>query len=400
MIEGFDIICISTSDWKSPWGSRQQIMTRLSEKNRVLFIEYQASFLHLLKYPKQFCRIFKPHLINVNKNLMVYRPLLNLPFRYYSTAINLLNQRLLLLQLRYLIRQLKFTKILLWTFEPTACAIIGKVREGISIYHCIDFFKNEKNIAIRKKCIENMEEGLCKSCNIVLVSTTRLLADKIAFNKETHLVPSAVDEFFFKIDNLFLSTPVLENLKKIKGVRIGFIGTLDDRIDLELIDFIANQHEDWAIILVGPVKNRGLGFLRKKNVYLPGYLNSSFIPSCISLFNICIIPYKVNEFTSGISPIKVFEYLSVGKPIVATELPSLRDLEIKNLLKIAKDKPEFVKQIESSLRNDGQEDKKIRIKFAKNNTWQHRVDSISEIINSYSRKLTSDSTFNHLHELS
>ena len=386
MINGYDIICISTSDWKCPWGSRQQIMTRLSNENKVLFVEYQASFLHLLRHPKLLYRLFGPGVQKINENIIVYRPFLNLPFRYYCKTINLLNQRLLLFQLKLLIKRLKFSKILLWIFEPTSYALLGKLKESVSVYHCIDFFKNEKRSPLRKRCIENMEGRLCRRSDIVLVSSNELLIDKININKKTYLIPSAVDESFFNINKLFLSTPLIENLKKIKSAKIGFVGTFDNRIDDALIDFIAEKHQDWAVILIGFTgKSKVVKFLKRKNIHLIEWIDNNLLPAYINLFHVCIIPYKVNEFTKGIFPIKVFEYLSLGKPVVATRLPALEALQKQKFVKIAEGKEEFLKQIEGYLSNDSLNDRNLRVEFAKSNTWHNRIESISEVINDYAR---------------
>ena len=50
-LENFDIVCVSTSEWSHPWGSKQQLMSRLARHNRVLYIEYQASFLDIFLHP-------------------------------------------------------------------------------------------------------------------------------------------------------------------------------------------------------------------------------------------------------------------------------------------------------------------------------------------------------------
>lgn len=389
MISDFDIICISTSNWEYPWGSRQQIMSRLSSKNRVLFIEYQMSILHFLKYPGLFFKNFTHRLRNINDNLIVYKPLVNLPFRYYSKVINLLNQELLLLQLKRLIKQLRFSKTLLWIFEPTSYFLVGRLKEQISIYHCIDFFKNEKKLLRRKKCIEDMEEELCKKCNVIFTSTDELLTEKVKLNKQTYLIPSAVSESLFGFYKNYLSIPIPKIIKRIPRPRIGFVGILDDRIDYELIDFMAREQYDWTIVLIG-LFNKGdiIKHLRqRKNIHVLGWIDNNLLPVYINSFDVGIIPYKINEFTKGISPIKVFEYLALGKPVVATDLPALRALNINGLIKIAKSKQDYLECIKDYLINDTITAKNFRIEFAKANTWQNRTDSISKILNNYMHEI-------------
>lgn len=100
----------------------------------------------------------------------------------------------------------------------------------------------------------------------------------------------------------------------------------------------------------------------------------------INKFDVCIILYKINKFTEGISLVKLFEYLAFGKPVVATDLPSLRDLHLNVLIKIAKTKDKFEAGIAGCLLNDPREVKNRRIEFARNNTWAKRIEEVSNII--------------------
>ncbi|HAZ10428.1 MAG TPA: hypothetical protein DCY56_04905 [Candidatus Omnitrophica bacterium] len=407
MIQDYDIVCISTSDWEQPWGSRQQIMTRLSSENRVLFVEYQSSFLHFLKYPNlyirppkkpiagsvfrprnpglkpwwaPFSKIFTRRIRNIKDNLVVYKPLVNLPFRYHSKIINILNQRFLLFQLRRLVKNLKFYKILLWIFEPSAYFLVNRLGEKISIYQCIDFFKNEKKSYLRKKCIEAMENKLCEDCDIVFVSTNELLLDKLNLNKETYLVPSAVDESFFNINKSLSKFTIPGIINNNLYPKIGFVGTLDGRIDYELINFIAEAHYDWTIVLLGLVIDRRYAkcLNKRKNIQMLGWIDNNLLPLYINSFDIGIAPYKINEFTKGISPIKVFEYLALAKPVVSTRIPSLEKYE--DVICIADNKEDFIRGIEILLKDKGKESSCKRLKLAQENTWSRRVDVISEVI--------------------
>src|SRR3990167_1183951 len=98
MIKGKDIVCVSTSDWDKPWGSRQQLMSRLSVCNRVLFVEYQASFVHLFfpSFLRRGIKRFKNPIRKINNNLFLYTPYPGLPCGYYSRTINRINQYILL----------------------------------------------------------------------------------------------------------------------------------------------------------------------------------------------------------------------------------------------------------------------------------------------------------------
>lgn len=379
MLTGFDIICVSTSDWDRPWGSRQQIMSRLALKNRVLFVECQLSFLHLFKYPHFLKREFNPRIRHPANGLILYRPWPGLPFGDYNEIINFLNSCLLLWQLRKVIKKYKFRRVILWAFNPIAYFLFGKLGESLSLYHCIDFFRSEKKSSLRKKYISTIEDRLCRDSDLVLVSGKEIFRDRIRLNNNTYLIPSATNEVFL---NTEIPKEIPADTKNMPHPLLGFIGTMDERLDLELLDFIVDNNPKWAIIFIGiKRKNRIIRHLeRKNNIYLLGWRNNDLLAGYIKSFDVCIIPYKINDFTKGISPVKLYDYLAFGKPVVSTNLPDLGDLNSSKLISVAKDKDEFCRQISSYLVFDDPDTQTRRIEFSRNNTWTHRVDDISGII--------------------
>ncbi|MDA2916283.1 polysaccharide deacetylase family protein [Nitrospinae bacterium AH_259_B05_G02_I21] len=93
MIQGQDIICLSTSDWDHPIGSKQQVMRRLAKANRILYVEHQASWLHFLCYPViQRRRRYFGQVRKLKPGLWTYAPRASLPFGPYLGGINSLNQ--------------------------------------------------------------------------------------------------------------------------------------------------------------------------------------------------------------------------------------------------------------------------------------------------------------------
>ena len=356
-------------------------MSRLSKDNRVLFVEYQDSLLHIFKRRGSTFKSLRRRLREVSNNLFVYKPLVNLPFRYYNRQVNLLNQKFLIWQLKYLCRKLDFRKIILWIFEPTSFSLPGSLGEKVSIYHCIDFFKNEKDSLLRKKCIEEMEDRLSEKCGILLVSAETLLEDKKRLNLNIFLAPSAANESF--LDTGIVSFAVSEEIKKIPGPRIGFVGTIDNRIDLELVNHIASD-KDYSIVFIGNCVDARIEKQLKKmdNIYMLGWKGNNYLPGYIKSFNVCIIPYKVNDFTKGISSIKLYEYLAMGKPVVSTNFSNLEDL--KGLIRISNTKEDFIRDISASLLENNEELTAERVAFAYKNSWQTRLRMVSELI---SRKL-------------
>jgi len=88
-------------------------------------------------------------------------------------------------------------------------------------------------------------------------------------------------------------------------------------------------HIHFLIVGGGPSleKNRKFAFDRKlSNVTFTGFVTSSEVPSLLLMADILVLPNSGKYISSSLytSPMKLFEYLTTGKPIVATDLPALK----------------------------------------------------------------------------
>jgi hypothetical protein len=349
----------------------------------VLYVEYQTSFLHPLKYKSVLKTIGYPRLRKINERFFVYRPKMSLPFGYYSNYINKINQKYLLFQLRQIVQKLNITKPILWIFAPCSCEIVGKLDEEISVYHCIDSFKNEKAINLRRNTIETMERKLQKNCDIIFASSKNIFQEMKSACRNTFYIPSAVDVNFLEYKHREVIPPEMQHIPK---PRIGFIGTVDNRLDLELIEYVVSSEPAWSFVIIGSIADERVTaqLKRHKNIYLLGFKKKEQIPYYIDHIDVCTIPYKINKFTQSISPVKIYEYLSLRKPIVSTQLPEVLSLSEKNIIKVAKGKPEFLKNIQAYLKeklNPGVEQKMVTL--ASLNTWQKRTEAMSELIHNF-----------------
>ena len=382
MIKGKDILCISTSDWDKPWGSKQQLMSRLSASNRVLFVEYQASFAHLF-FPfflRRTIKRSKNPIRKINNKLFIYTPYPGLPFGYYSRTINRINQYMLLWSLKRILNKLNFTDIVLWIYPPSGVELLGKLGEKTILYHCIADFPNEKKSFLRNRTISSMEKELLHKANIVLVLTESLYSKYKDINPNIHFFPSAVDEsLFFSILNKNTEEP--QDIKKLKRPRIGMVGCLDHRLDIDLLCDIADAYPESSLVIIGPqlaYLYRMRALIKRKNVYFLCQKQNKEIPFYIKSFDVCIIPYVVNEFTRNVSPLKLYEYLAMGKPVVATALPDVE--KFKDVIMVAHNKDEFIECISASLSRHDQDAINKRIACAQKNTWKERLIAVSNLV--------------------
>lgn len=114
---------------------------------------------------------------------------------------------------------------------------------------------------------------------------------------------------------------------------LGFVGTLEDRIDWPLLDRLAQSFPRASIILIGRPLPRGRApwqaearsVLRRPNVHLLGWRPQSSLAAYIAAFDVCLIPYRADHpFNIACCPTKIMDYMGSGRPIVSTDLPECR----------------------------------------------------------------------------
>jgi len=384
-MENKNIICVSVSDWLKPWGSKQHLMVKLAQRNRVLYVEYQGSFLDIVKYPRyfltRFCRINRVR--KINANIYLYTPVPGFPFGNYSIFINRINQAILSFALRRIIKKLEFNDPVLWVYSPSSVELAGRLNERAIIYHCAADFTNEKKNRLRQRTIDRLQARLVKEAKIVLTLTRGLQERFIKLNRNTFYFPSAADtEYFNIIREGNNEEPV--DLAVLPKPRLSVVGYLDGNIlDISLLDYIAKADPGLSIVMIGPLFRNGSALIRlrqNKNVHFLGEKHPSMIPLYLKYSDICLIPYVRNEFTKSVSPIKLYEYLAMGKPVISTSFSD--EISVcSRIIGIAGCKEEFLRLIRASL--DHKNDEKsfmARIEFASLNSWQNRVEFLGGLI--------------------
>ncbi|MBU1913411.1 MAG: hypothetical protein KKB22_07755, partial [Candidatus Omnitrophica bacterium] len=80
-----------------------------------------------------------------------------------------------------------------------------------------------------------------------------------------------------------------------------------------------------------------------------------------------------------VSPMKLYEYLAMGKPVVSTSF-SDELLGLENILSIADSRSSFAQLVERALNGCGEDMVLNRKKLAGENSWQNRLNFLSDKI--------------------
>jgi glycosyltransferase involved in cell wall biosynthesis len=304
-------------------------MSRLSETNRVLFIESLG-----LRQPtfqkKDVSRILRrlfswikgPR--KLSENLFVFSPLI-LPFHKYR-LVRAFNKIFLSWQLSAVVKKHHFDKPILWSYIPNAVEFMGKWGEIVSVYHCVDDLT--ANPLIPAEMIKKAEEAFLSKVNIVFTTSPALYENKKKHTPNTYYLPNVADFFHFN-KAASSETSVAPEMKELPKPIIGFIGAISEyKLDFELIELLAKNHAEWSFVFIGETgegeKAADLDrFHPYGNVHFHGGRPYPSLPGYLKAFDVCLLPSRLNEYTRNMFPMKFFEYLAAGKPVVSTALESI-----------------------------------------------------------------------------
>ncbi len=394
MAESERILCVTMSDWDGPKYGRHHLMNIIANKHKVVWVEEPVSFGKFsVRKISRFLKFLKPPR-KIKENLIILTPPPSLPFIDILPLFNMINGFVLCLWLKSKLRGLGFSPTIFWAFFCFTPYLVGKFGENLSIYFCNDpYFDNQFMIA--------NERELCQKVDLIFTVSNHLTDTKKEYNNNCHTILHGVDVDSFCSNNI----PVPEDVKHIKKPIIGYVGAIKGYMDFDLLKYLANEHPEWSILLVGHMlKMRAAEWEKwqsleqQQNIYILGKKEGKQIPGYIKLLDVALFPYNVEkckDYKKGLYwqvPLKFFEYLVMGKPIVSTDYTGYEGIPA-NYYEMAHTNQEFLHKIEKSLLEDSEAKKSQRIACARKNSWQHRVEQMAGYISATrTRKLKQQNT--------
>jgi len=390
----FDIIYLSAGSLKDKLKiNTHRVGLHLARKARVLYVQTPTN--SLFGFFKSFN--FKELWFNIrgikvcSENLVLYNPFAILPIFLQVGILKRLEALLFnfftIARIRHFIKKYRFANPILWLYSVELHHnYIGKFNEAMVVYDCVDDLVAfpRFNTAEQKRRIEELELQVLRKSSVVFAISKHLADKKKDINPNTYYVPNVADFGLFN-QATQANRHIPKEMTNIPKPILGYVGALASyRIDFNLINYVADKHPEWSIVLIGPIEtmtddNR---LLTKHNIYCLGLKEYHTLPSYIKGFDICILPYIKNEYTHHNFPLKFWEFVATGKPIVASDISALR--EFADLIHVCATRDEFIGAVNHVL-NRRESDATIekRLNAARINTWEKRIDKMLIYITTY-----------------
>jgi hypothetical protein len=355
--------------WEEPPRARHQVAQTLSKNHQVVFVT--ANKIGLLKIRS----------VTVHENLTLLSPFFPIghKFRYRLPFINELYQNWLFRKLHR-----EYKDYIVINFDFTATKIFNYFDEVI--YYCNDNFSsiskyiNPLFVAKYHKLCESKVAAKAKFC----IAVSKMLKDHLLqFNPNTFEIPlgsPSLDQYSIVTSNKPVNNEVIE-----VGL-LGFISLYN--ISYKTINLIL-MDDKIQLTMIGPVAKKFLALIDKKDkLILRGVLRGKELYDEINKFDVTIAPYcerLTKDEHSGVGTgSKIYHYLALGKPVVISFMAGLNNFDIPSgFLYIAKSDEEFPVLIKKACKENSEELIKQRINYARNNTWEKRMQDLEGYIKKF-----------------
>ncbi len=373
------IVCLSTSNWYPFPTRKQHVMSRLSNAE-VLYFDPPVTLIAPLKDKKTFKRLFafmkapaKPQ-----ENITVYALPPVVPFYNKFRWINKLNQAGIARFVRRKMKAHGFENPVVWCYSPMSSDAVDKIPHSAVVYDCVDRHSAYKGL-INVDTVNHMEKTLSKKANQVFTTAIGLFDTLSGYNPASVMLPNGVNfEHFNKVAE---GLPIPEDMKDLPRPIIGFSGMLQECIDYDKIELIAEMCPDWSVVLVGgPMPGVNLEYLKKyPNIHFLGMKKYDDMPAYLGAFDVCLNVFRSGDLAKDVSPLKFYEYMASGKPIVTTPQPE-QVLGYNDAVYISYGESDFVEKCREALSEPDSSKTELRIAYGKACSWDARVREMEEIL--------------------
>ncbi|WP_102797864.1 hypothetical protein [Bowmanella denitrificans] len=374
-LAAFSMIALAPNPWFSQWMNRQQLLSRMGQFAEVL---YSNGLPYSWQLPSPAALFKQPtgrtqHTDNVQlylpSSLQFRMPKLPVVDRW---AMRHFGQRLS----RYTNRQ---KQRVLYIFHPAYSPYMDVIDHDILVYHPYDNFSKQGEFSQE---LRHNEARLMKSANLVITPSVGVSSElgQTYGRAEVETVHNGVDFAHFSAYAATDNRP-----RTGQKTNIAYIGSINLKLDMDALLWIAKHISHATLHLVGPVGQMGAkqaAFDQLKampNVQLHGPKSHMELPAIAATMDCLLMCYDTSPslWAQHAYPLKLNEYLAVKKPVVSCPLPSVPGIE--HYVDIAATPSEWQQRIDGIIAGNYHKTE-AGFEYASRQDWMTRVAQIAELL--------------------
>lgn len=298
-------------------------------------------------------------------------PFFQLPFRRKYKIIYNFNNLLLKLYFYFCIKI--FKPKIIWLTHPYFENYIPNSFKGKIVYDCMDdAIAMEENIS-KDRLLEN-EKKLFEKSDLILVSSENLkkkIIDRNAPKEKINLIRNAYNGKILDVSQ----EQYIKNKDKIK---IGYIGTISEWFDFDLILKSLKFNKNIEYNLIGPT-DLDIDKYLNDNIIYHSVINHDQLYNKIKDYDCLIMPFKINEIIESVDPVKLYEYINFNKIIISIKYDEINRFE--KFTNFYSNEEEYIDLINNLTKNNYKKySLDERIQFLNDNTWRKRIENIEFLL--------------------
>lgn len=374
--DGLVVLCAANS-WDEVKLADRHMAEHLATLAPVLYVDPPISHLTRFNAPRVAGSLQRPRLRALGPRLARFTPIA--PPKPMEPAVLPLTNRLVRRQLRNAVRRLGGqveAVISTWMFVDS----YGVCGERVRAYWWQD--DPVAAAALWRRDPGRLAAGdrrLTESSDIVVAVSEAVVGDLCERGVTAAYLPNGCDAAFYTGVDDAADPPDVD----LRGPVAGFVGHLNSRTDLALLEAIAASEA--SLLLIGPTDpnfepGRLAALTARPNVAALGPRRFEDLLPYLRAIDVGIVPYGNTQFNRNSFPMKTFEYLAAGKPVVSTPLPAVRSLRT-DLVVTAEAPAEFAAAVlaaAAEARDPGRI--ATRRRFAAGHSWQARAEQLAELL--------------------
>ncbi|MEI7632721.1 MAG: glycosyltransferase [bacterium] len=418
------LVIIGLPTWEGPYEKAiVQLARRLARRRRVVYVEYAPTWIDVARAnighgPKHGAFQWRqmvtsrlrpaaespaPGVLSVltPPSLM---PINGMPEGPLYESVRRVNERIVRTSLHRALRRLKINEFdIINAFSPQ----IGTGRPGGWWGETMRFYYSYDDIGgmpWNARHGVRLEKQYMRECGGIITTSSELARRARQLNNRVEFVPNGADTALFAqaLENGPLAADILPLLGgaipaspragagTIGGVQsvarhiIGFIGSIDSRVDVDMLCHAAKLRPQYIFMFIGPtvLAEAGLLTLRQlPNTVFTGPRKPTDLPDYVRAFSAGIIPFVRNRFTECVYPIKVNEYLAAGLPVARTDFAQLDGFDEVAMTVPCADAKAFAAALDMAVSTYG--DTALlqkRLQIAKTADWDVRAQTFGDIL--------------------
>lgn len=264
-----------------------------------------------------------------------------------------------------------------WSYNAFAPELLT-IPARLAIFDAVDDWSQHASYLRQREVLKQNYQMIGEQADLIFTVSDGLRA---LFPKDkTRWIPNGVDlRVFEKTNHQVRPTELASVAKPI----VGYVGTVQERLDFELLEYVCGAIPEAEFVFVGPVwggvQHRVDALMQScANVRFLGRRPYEAVPVYLQAMDVAIIPHRIDTFIQSTNPMKMYDYLAAGMPIVTT--PGAGTETFSQVISIVETPSAFAQAIREALQDKDPERKRKRQQAVSEHTWANRVSQMRQAL--------------------